>query len=456
MAGGRCDRQNIAGEFMSFPVWATLTGLLLVSIALVGSYFRHLPLTSTMCYFGVGLVLGPAGFGWVRIDPVDQAKLLERLAEIAVIVSLFTTGLKLRVPLRRSVWSVPVRLAFGSMVLTVGLVAVSLVWMMDVSWGAAILVGAVLAPTDPVLASAVQVRQAGEQDTLRFNLTAEAGLNDGTAFPFVMLGLGMLGLHELGGWGWRWWAVDVVWAVAAGLGIGAVLGTAAGEVVLYLRRKHAEGFGYDEFLALGLIALAYGAALLAHAYGFLAVFAAGLSLRAVERRHTGKERRPHEVLATSGKDDDPPPEIHPEKAPAHLTESLLSFNEQIERLVEVLLVLCLGAMLDWRDVPHAAWVFIPLLVFGIRPIAVLIGLAGTDVPAKQRALLSWLGIRGIGSIYYLMYAVGLGLSKSFTREIVAMIIVTVALSIFLHGVTAPPLVRLAGCEAERGSDKPRA
>ena len=439
---------------MSFEFWAAAAaGLLLVSFALIGSFFRRLPLTTTMCYFAVGIAVGPLGFDLIRIDPVDQAGLLERLAELAVIVSLFTTGLKLHVPIAAKVWSPPLRLAFISMVLTVGMVALALVLVLDVHWGAAVLIGAVLAPTDPVLASDVQVRRPGDDDRLRFSLTAEAGLNDGTAFPFVMLGLGLLGLHDLGESGWRWWTIDVAWAIVAGLGIGTLLGLGTGECVLYLRCKHKEGFGYDEFLTLGLIGLSYGLALIMHAYGFLAVFAAGVALRSVERRHpegekssragVGREARAeHETAAGDHR---------PKELAVHMTDSVLAFNEQIERLIEVALVLCLGVMLAPQDSPRAVWWFIPLLVLVIRPAAVLLGLIGSSTTRRERALISWLGIRGIGSVYYLMYAVGLGLSEQFTRELVSLVVVTVAVSIFLHGLTASPLMRMSG--ARRGPER---
>jgi NhaP-type Na+/H+ or K+/H+ antiporter len=217
---------------MTFAVWAALAGALLITIALSGSFFRRLPITITMVYFAVGVALGPLGLRVVVIDPVEDAQTVERLAEIAVIVSLFTAGLKLRLPLGDPQWWIAARLAFGSMIFTVGLVATALVIGLGVPWGVAVLIGAILAPTDPVLASAVQLRRAGDDDTLRFGLTSEAGLNDGTAFPFVMLGLGLLGLHDLGPGAWRWWTMDVGWAIAAGLGIGALLGRGAGELVL--------------------------------------------------------------------------------------------------------------------------------------------------------------------------------------------------------------------------------
>ena len=151
-----------------------------------------------MLYLAVGLGVGPIGLGLVARDTVGDAHLLERRTEVAVLVSLFTSGLKLSLPLSDRRWRLPIRLAFGSMAITVAAVA-ALAWaLFDLPLGAAILLGAILAPTDPVLASDVQLEEPGDRDRLRFALTGEGGMNDGTAFPFVMLGLGLLGLHELG------------------------------------------------------------------------------------------------------------------------------------------------------------------------------------------------------------------------------------------------------------------
>lgn len=247
---------------------------------------KRLPLTTSLLYLVVGILLGPFFLGLIQFDPVQEPALLEKVTEVAVVISLFTTGLKLRLPLSDKGWRLPLRLALVSMTITVGLVALIGVVGLNLPLGAAVLLGAIVAPTDPVLASDVQSEHPWDVDSLRFGLTGEAGLNDGTAFPFVMLGLGLLGLHEIGEFGWRWLALDVLWASAGGLGVGGVLGTLVGRLVLYLRGEHKEAVGTDDFLALGLIAFSYGSALLIGAYGFLAVFAAGIALRRIERDHS--------------------------------------------------------------------------------------------------------------------------------------------------------------------------
>jgi sodium/hydrogen antiporter len=266
---------------MTFAIWAVVLGLLLITMAMTGALLKRLPVSPSMLYLAAGAALGPAGIALLHLDPINDSTVLEHVTEAAVLISLFVTGLKLSAPLSDIRWRLAISLALGAMVLTVGAIALIGVAVLGLPVGAAILLGAILAPTDPVLASEVQVADPQDRDRLRFALTGEGGLNDGLAFPFVMLGLG-LGLHELGPWGARWLAIDCLWAIAGGLLIGAVSGRLIGNLVLYLRVRHREAVGFDEFLALGLIALSYGIAVLAHTYGFLAVFAAGLALRRAE------------------------------------------------------------------------------------------------------------------------------------------------------------------------------
>ena len=158
-------------------------------MALTGTTLKRLPLTTAIIYMTIGFVLGTSVLGVLPVDPMKDSALLERVTEVAVLISLFTAGLKLRTPLREGRWKLPLRLAFGSMTLTVAMIALAGAFLLHLPLGAAILLGAILAPTDPVLASDVQVADPWDRDRLRFALTGEAGLNDGTAFPFVMLGL---------------------------------------------------------------------------------------------------------------------------------------------------------------------------------------------------------------------------------------------------------------------------
>lgn len=426
---------------MNFNLWFIIVGALLVLMAASGSVLKRLPLTASILYLAAGLLLGPFVWGLIRLDPVEGSTFLERFTEVVVIISLFTAGLKLRLPFSDEGWRLPLRLAFLSMALTVGLVTAIGVLGLNLPVGAAVLLGAVLAPTDPVLASDVQTQDPWDMDRLRFSLTGEAGLNDGTAFPFVMLGLGLLGLHELGEWGWRWLAVDVLWAVGGGVGIGALLGTLVGRVVLYLRREHKEAVGTDDFLALGLIALSYGGALLIHTYGFLAVFAAGAALRNIERRHTeGAPVEEVKKMAEAGEAEEVATDR--EKAPAYMAQAVLGFNQQLERMGEVAVVVIVGGMLSARYFPSEAVWFVPALLLVVRPVSVWLGLLGSDASTQQRGLTAWFGIRGIGSIYYLMYAINHGLSRELAERLTALTLTVVAVSVVLHGVSVTPLMRL--------------
>ena len=429
---------------MTAALWFVAVGVLLVGMAAGSGLVARLPLTTAVLYLGVGIAAGPLGFGVVEFDPLRRSALLERLTEVGVLVSLFAAGLKLRLSLTDGRWRLPVRLATLSMALAVGLVTALGVYGLGLPLGAAVLLGAVLAPTDPVLASDVQVAHPTDKDRLRFALTGEAGLNDGAAFPFVMLGLGLLGLHEIGAWGWRWAAVDVVWATASGIGVGWALAWLVSHAVLWLRRHHREAVGLDDLLALGLIALAYGLAILVKGYGFLAVFAAGLALRREERVQTqaraGEDAPPPDVAAAARSGNASDVATSPETAPAYMAQAALGFTEQLERILEVGLVLLLGVMLTPRTLTAAGWGFVPALFLVVRPLAVLVGAPMRGAPRLERGLAMWFGIRGVGSLYYLAFALQHGVGGPLAERLVALVFTTVAASVVVHGVSVTPLM----------------
>ena len=147
----------------TFTLWFLIIGALFMLMALTGTTLQRLPLTTAIIYLVVGFVLGASVLGVLPVDPIADAALLERVTEIAVLISLFTAGLKLRTPLHEGRWILPLRLAFGAMTLTVGMIALAGVFLLHLPWGAALLLGAILAPTDPVLASDVQVANPGDQ-----------------------------------------------------------------------------------------------------------------------------------------------------------------------------------------------------------------------------------------------------------------------------------------------------
>ena len=418
--------------------WFLITGALLIGFALAGTLLKRLPVTPSMFYLAAGAWLGPWGAGLLNVDALDDTATLERLTEVAVIISLFTAGLKLRLPWTDGRWRVAFLLSAVAMLLTIaGIAAVA--FAVGMALPVALLLGAILAPTDPVLASDVQVSDPHDAEPVRFSLTGEAGLNDGTAFPFVMLGLGLMGAHDLGALGWRWWTVDLVWAIVAGLGIGAVCGAGVARLVIYLRRVHKEAVGLDEFLALGLIAVSYGVALLAGGYGFLAVFAAGLSVRRVEREHGGVT--PPKQVRQAGLSEEEQA-TNPATAPAYMANAVLGFNEQLERLGELAVVVVVGAMLSQiGSVGPGLWLALVLFVV-IRPLATSLTLLRTPLTHTQRLFIAWFGVRGVGSIYYLAFALSHGVDGPLARQLVDLTMVVVALSIVLHGVSVTPLMRM--------------
>lgn len=423
-------------------------GGVLLAIALFQPMIKRLPITTSIVYLLVGVALGPLGAGLLRVDLLGDSAWLHHGAEIAVIVSLFAVGVKSPLSLGDPAMRPALGLALVSMALTVAMLAGIGVWLLGLELGAAVLLGAVLAPTDPVLASDVQLRHAKDRDRVRVTLSLEAGLNDGTAFPLVMLGLGLLGLHHLGEFGARWMAVDVIWAVAGGLGIGAVLGATVGRLVLRLQARHGGAGLLGEYLVIGLIGVAYGSAVLLQAYGFLAVFAAGVALRMVERRAVAAGRPavrnagPRAELAQHG------------AAELGLTSTLLSTNEQLEHILEALLVVVVGASLAQVTQLDGVWWLAGLLFFLVRPLGCAPVLIRSRFSRVEFGAVSWFGIRGIGSLYYVMYAVDHGLPPALAERLVSLTLVIIALSIVAHGVSVTPFLHGYENWRERRQSRP--
>ena len=397
-------------------------------MAMMESLLHTLPFSPAMLYLPVGYVLGPGGFGLIDLDPVRHAGELTHLTEIALLISLFTVGLKLRLPLNDARWWLPVRLGTLTMLLTIGLLTAVGYFLLGLTIGPAILLAAIIAPTDPVLASDVQVQDPADYDRLAFSLSGEGGMNDGTTFPFVMIGLGLMGVPMAAHFTGSGIAAIgmVLWGIVAGLLCGWLVGRRVGRLVLYLRQRHRLAMGMEEFLTLGLIALSFGIAELIHGIGFVAVFATGVAMRRIEHKATSND---------SGAAD-----------AASMTKTLLGFNQQLERLAEFVVVLLLGILLSGCGLSREGLLVALLLLVLIRPVAVNLSMLGATVTRSQRLLISWFGIRGIGSLYYLVFALQyvasfpLG-SRLLSERFVPLVLTVVAVSIMAHGLTSTPLMQ---------------
>lgn len=444
---------------MDFLGWMALAGGLLLVMALSSTYFRNLPVSTSAIYLALGLAISPLGFDWIRIDLREDIRWFERLTEVAVIVALFVGGLKLRLPLKDPAWIAARRLGGPIMLATIIGVALCAMLLFGFDPATSLLLGAVLAPTDPVLAGMVKVNSAADHDRMRYGLSGEAGLNDGMAFPFVVLGLVWVEHGGPGEWIAGWALHRLLWAVPAGLLFGFLLGRGVGRLAIWLRTRQQDTGAPSDFLALALIALSYVGAELIGAWGFLATFAAGVGLRHAELHvsrqtpHPEVARRPprEPPESTDAPVQEPPAEElvgasvqaeelkEPAVAAGVLVAETISFGDTLERLLEVLLVVVVGILLanhwDPRAVPLAL-----LLFLVIRPLATWLLLAGTPTNRAQRLLMCWFGIRGIGSLYYLSYVVRHGQSTAMAEDLAGLTISTVALSILIHGATATPLL----------------
>ena len=406
------------------------------------SVLERLPFNAAMLYLPIGWLLGPSGIGLIRIDLQSHADVLTVITRVALLLSLFTVGLKLRVAFRGEgsrLWWLPLRLGVVSMVITVPLLAICIAFLFGLQFAVALLLAAILAPTDPVLASDVQIQNVDDPDQLRFGLSGEGGLNDGSAYPFVILALMLLGVTDditrVDHFGWF-----VAWGVIAGIGCGALAGWTLSRTVLFARQRFRLALGMEEFMAIGVIMLSYGVAELIHGIGFLSVFAAGLAMRQVESASSGDKPAGELIAAAqdSGKDA---ASVHPEQAPVYLTETVLGFNQQLEHFAEFFMVLLIGILLSEYGLSGEGVLIAGLLFFVVRPIAVWLGLLGSGTEASHRWLIAWFGIRGVGSLYYLCFVLQFWHDKLNAR-IAQDVLTVLALSILLHGISSTPLMHL--------------
>jgi len=389
--------------------------------AVLPKALRNMPFSMPMVFLGAGM----AAFGLIPTlpspDPIAHNEFVLHLAEICVIVSLMGAGLALDRPVGRKRWATTWRLLGIAMPLCiVGLTLLGL-WFLGLGLGAALLVAASLAPTDPVLASEVQVGEpadhddeADQEDEVRFGLTSEAGLNDGLAFPFVYLAIiiSVVGAQP-SEWFPEWFGVDVVWRLAVGLLAGFLTGKLLARLFFSAKAESLRLSNHSEgFVALAATFLAYGLTELAEGYGFIAVFVCAVTIRAAEHTHGY-----HRVLH--------------------------SYVEQLERLLTVVILVLLGGAIARGLLagigPAEVLVALAFLLV-VRPVAGWLGLLGGKTGPRERIALSFFGIRGIGSLYYLAYALAEGQFGGQAKELWAFVGLVVALSIVIHGATTSPLM----------------
>jgi sodium/hydrogen antiporter len=440
---------------LGFHAWMAIAGVLLLVMALSSGRMRRMPISPALLYLLVGVLLGPLGLGWLRVDLLAAPQVVERVTEVAVIVALFIGGLKLRLPLNDPAWRAVYRLAGPLMMFSIVSVALVIRLIFGLDWSVCILCGAIVAPTDPVLASNVAVSDSRDRDRVRYGLSGEAGLNDGMAFPFIVLALTWMSKEDLGGWLASWAVTRLLWAVPAALGLGYVIGHGVGRLAIWLRTSEPESNAPNDLLIMALICLTYVLAESIGAWGFLAVFAAGVGLRHAEVRvvhsspHPEHAQAPHrdnspsshppaEHLVASKVDDEALNE--PAVAAGVLVAESLSFGETLERLIEFVLVLLIGVALASHWEPAALAVG-AALILAIRPLGAVVLLVGTPTFSAQRILMGWFGVRGIGSIYYLGYALTHGLDGEAARIGAAITLWVTALSVLVHGFTAAPFIR---------------
>ncbi|MEU2563049.1 cation:proton antiporter [Streptomyces longispororuber] len=391
---------------------------------------RPLSLPVVFLAGGIGVYLLPLPLP--EIDPVEHRLVTEHVTEVCIIIALMGAGLALNRPVGRRLWASTWRLLGITMLLTV-LGTALVAWWLGWPPAAALLLAAVLAPTDPVLASEMRVGEPTEdkhdEDEVRFALTSEAGLNDGLAFPLTYAAVALAATAGSGwsaDWFGAWLVQDVAYKCAVGVLSGLLIGRLLGWLFFRTSSRVLRLSEYREgFVALAATFLAYGLTELAGGYGFLAVFTTACAVRAAERAHGF-----HKVLH--------------------------DFVEQIERLLTAVLLFLLGAFVALGGLAPLTWrgaLTGLLLLLVVRPLCGWAGLLGGGVERRERRVIAVYGIRGIGSLYYLAYALGQQDFPVPERELWAAVTFTVLVSVLLHGVTAGPVV--VGLDRRRAAERKR-
>ncbi|MEV6279939.1 cation:proton antiporter [Nocardia sp. NPDC051832] len=395
-------------------------GLALLLAATLPRLVKNRALTAPMLMLGVGavcgLVIGPGGLQ--AVSPLRHPAVIEHLAEVCVIVALMGVGLAIDRPLNRRTWRCTWRLLLITMPLCIAAVAVFGWWAAALTPAAAALLAAALAPTDPVLASDVQVEGptpggAGsdeEDDEVRFALTSEAGLNDALAFPFVYLAIFLATEGPVRGWFAGWLAWEVAGKIAIGVLIGGIVGDLLGRSLFRFPIRDARLAERGEpIVALAAVFAVYGLTELAGGYGFLAVFACAIAIRRIER-DSGYHEQMHSLV------------------------------EQLEHVLTLVVLLLLGAALATGLLAGLSWPGVALgvlLVFVFRPVAGWLSLHRCpELEPKERAVTACFGVRGIGSIYYVAYGLTSADLGAEAETIWAIAGFTIVLSVIVHGASA--------------------
>lgn len=361
----------------------------------------------------LGLVVVGLVPGMPKLDPTQAPAAWELASEIVVIIVLFATGLKIDRIWRLRLWVPTIRLLAIAMPLTVAAVAIFGWAVAGFSIGAAVLLGASMSPTDPVLAGDVEVGPPleGGEHPVRFALTTEAGLNDGLAFPFVHLGI-LIATQGPAPSEWlaEWIVRDLFYRIAIGAAFGVATGWILGKIMFEVPRSNRLAQSGPGAVALAAVLVAYGTAELVQGYGFISAFVAGLTCRRTEKRH-------------------------------EFNRQLHDFSDALVHAMMAVLLVALGASLPvlW---PHLTWQQAAvglLLLIAIRPIAAWISLLGTDLRGHDRGVVSFFGVRGIGSVFYLGFALG-QVKLENEAALWATAVFTILASTILHGLSARPVV----------------
>lgn len=415
--------------FENYNLWLVIIGLAFLATTILPRVLAKYPFSMPIVLLTLGYAAVALPLGLEAPDPQTQGSYTEHLTELGVIIALMGAGLKIdRRPSLRG-WMGTWRLLGITMILTIGLSALIGWWVAAFAPATAMLLGAVVAPTDPVLASEVEVGAPGEgsedeetedtdptgmgeEDEVRFSLTSEAGLNDGLAFPFtnMAISMAMVGAHPAN-WISTWLLIHVLYELGVAILVGLGLGYLLAMTLMAMPSKTYLAKAMTGLGALAATLLIYGVTEYFGGYGFIATFLGAVMIRNYRRDH-------------------------------HYQEALHVLTEKSQRILTAGILLALGGAVAGGLLEPLSWPLIIsalLIIFFVRPVSGIVGLIGFNrAPWRDRLAISFIGMRGIGSLYYLSYAMN---EEDFSGadEIWALVALVVVISIFVHGITATPI-----------------
>lgn len=359
-------------------------------------------ITAPMLFTALGIACGPLGLNWISTGLNDELVMI--IAEVTLAVVLFTDASQIRLKHLTQFERYPIRLLAIGLPLTIVCGALTGFWLTGLGWLNAIILAIILTPTDAALAQSVMEKKAIDRN-LRHSINVESGLNDGIALPLLLLALALSQLGNIDQLNTSHWLEFISLQLILGTVAGVVIGRSGSYLINRAHYSHWISPLYQRLSSISIALMAFSAAELLQGNGFIAVFVAGLFMQTR-----------HKIVI----------------------QRIKEFGEAEGELLTLSVFFIFGAVfipLAWPYLTAEMVIYALFSLTLVRMLPVWLSLLGTGLAAKSKWFLAWFGPRGIASILYLLLVMQQTGSSDNLPELQATAIVTIALSVFLHGAS---------------------